>query len=163
MTSHGAGGITVPYLVDVNHGGTPAGRIHSPANPLQTLTVKRGQAICVPFIVTYYSNGKAYPVTSPLGTLSTHDRCALATAVIESCGTVEPRTGGERKLAATMAELGVADVGFRMLVNRELSLATGFPASYIFRGGKTEVTKQIGNAVSPDVANAITLSLAGAA
>ena len=37
----------------------------------------------------------------------------------------------------------------------------GFPPSYIFRGTKADVTKQIGNSVSPTVAEAITRTLAG--
>ncbi len=154
--------LTVPYLVSVNHGsdGHTRGRSSSIDKPLAVATTKRGQAVCVPFVVTYYANGKAYPVTDPLCTLSTRERCGLATAIIETCGDIVPRTEGERKLLATMQELGVADVGFRMLANPELSLAQGFPAHYLFSGNKGDVTKQIGNAVCPDVAAAITKELA---
>ena len=154
VTSRGAGDLIVPYLVQLTHGG----RVISLDKPMRTVTTaNRGEtAIAVPFITTYYANGKAYPVADPLCTLSTRDRCGLAMAVIETAGAIEPRTEGERKLLATMAELGVADVGFRMLVNAELAAAQGFPSSYIFHGNKGEVTKQIGNAVVPQVAEAIT-------
>lgn len=160
-------GLVAPYLVDVNHGEknrSPGGRLHSIDEPLKTITAsQRGQSIAVPFVVTYYANGRAYPVTDPLCTISTRDRCGLATAIIETVGEITPRTEGERRLLATMQELGVADVGFRMLANPELSLAQGFPADYIFAGNKGEVTKQIGNAVCPDVAHALTTCIAGAA
>jgi DNA (cytosine-5)-methyltransferase 1 len=161
VTSRGAGDLIVPYLVQLTHGG----RELPIDKPLRTVTTaNRGeQALAVPLIVNYYSNGKAQPVTDPLCTISTRDRCGLAVAVIETAGTIEPRTEAEAKLLATMRELGVADVGFRMLVNAELALAQGFPASYVFHGNKGQVTKQIGNAVCPDVAAHITLALAGAA
>lgn len=165
-TSHrGDTGIAIPYLTTVNHGdtGRTNGRSSSIDRPLGTVTGSRGQAICVPFVVTYYANGKAYSINDPLCTISTRDRCGLATAVIEACGEIVPRSDGECKLLATMQELGVADIGFRMLANSELSLAQGFPSQYIFRGNKGDVTKQIGNAVCPDVAAAITTCLAGAA
>lgn len=151
-------GLAVPFLQQLTHGG----RNLDIAAPMRTITTAhRGEtAIAVPFVVTYYANGRAYSVADPLCTISTRDRCGMACAIIEPCPSIEPRTEGERKLLATMIELGVADVGFRMLVNSELSLAQGFPASYIYTGNKGEVTKQIGNSVSPNVADAITRAIA---
>lgn len=150
--------VAVPFLQQLTHGG----RELNIAAPLRTITTAhRGEtAIAVPFVVTYYANGRAYSVADPLCTISTRDRCGMACAIIEPCPSIEPRTEGERKLLATMLELGVADIGFRMLVNSELSLAQGFPASYIYTGNKGEVTKQIGNSVSPNVADAITRAIA---
>ncbi len=58
-----------------------------------------------------------------------------------------------------MTELGIVDIGFRMLSNGELANAQGFPLDYKFCGLKKDVTKQIGNSVSPPVAKAITESL----
>lgn len=160
VTSRGAGDLILPYLIDVNHGGNPEHFVRPMDGPLATATTKRGQAVCVPFFVTYYANGKAYPVTDPLCTISTRDRCGMATAIVETVGSIAPRTEGERKLLATMQELGVADVGFRMLINAELAAAQGFRPEYIFCGNKGQVTKQIGNAVCPDVADAITRAIA---
>lgn len=151
-------GIAAPFVYQLTHGGRTA----TVDRPLPTITTaNRGETgIVVPFVLTYYQNGRAYPVTDPLGTLTTHDRCALGYAVIQAAVSIEPRTEGERKLYATMLELGVADVGFRMLANHELSAAQGFPASYIFHGNKGDVTRQIGNSVSPNVAQAITEAIA---
>ena len=50
------------------------------------------------------------------------------------------------------------DIGFRMLQPRELALASGFPANYIFTGNCAERVKQIGNAVPPGFAKALTNS-----
>lgn len=164
--SHIPGGVAVPYVFDTNHGDdghSPGSRTRSINDPLATLTKRNGQYIAVPFVVTYYANGKAYSIDNPLCTLSTRDRCGLAMAIIETAPAIEPRTDGERHLYQTMLELGVRDLGYRMLTNPELSLAMSFPGSYIFHGNKGEVTKQIGNAVVPNVAEAITTAFAGAA
>src|SRR5699024_4531642 len=47
------------------------------------------------------------------------------------------------------------DVRFRMLQPRELAAAMGFPEGYDIVGTKTEVTKQIGNAVPVHLATAL--------
>jgi site-specific DNA-cytosine methylase len=49
-----------------------------------------------------------------------------------------------------------------MLTNPELSAAHGFDAAYIFAGTRADVTRQIGNSVSPHVAAAITAAIAAA-
>lgn len=161
--NRGEHAITVPFLTAFHNGNDSNRRNYPLSQTLPTLDTSNRYAVTVPFITTYYANGKAYPLTEPLCTLSTRDRCGLAMAVIETAGDIEPRSEGERRLLATMRELGVADVGFRMLTNPELAAAQGFPSSYIFRGNKGEVTRQIGNAVVPNVAEAITRELAGAA
>lgn len=163
VTSRGAGDLILPYIIDVNHGEkarSPGGRLHSIDQPLKTIATKRGQAVVIPFLVSYYANGKAHSLAKPLGTLTTRDRYGVAYAVVELAEQIKPRNAAERKLLATMKELGVADVCYRMLVNPELSLATGFRPEYIFCGNKGDVTRQIGNAVCPDVAEALTLAAA---
>lgn len=164
ITPRGAGDLILPYIIDVNHGEkgrSRGGRVHSIDQPLKTITAaKRGQALCIPFVVSYYSNGKAHSVAKPLGTITTRDRCGLAMAVVELAESIKPRNAAERKLVATMREYGVADVCFRMFLNPELALAQGFRQEYIFSGNKGEVTRQIGNSVPPDVAEALTLAAA---
>lgn len=163
VTGQGAGGLAVPFLADTNHGDArhTNGRTHSVGGPLGTITSSRGKAVVVPFIVSYYGNGEALDVRRPLGTVTTKDRCGLVYATVETCPSIEARSDGERKLLATMAELGVADIGFRMLSNPELSAAMGFRPDYWFAGNKADVTKQIGNAVSPPMAEALTKAMAG--
>jgi DNA (cytosine-5)-methyltransferase 1 len=48
------------------------------------------------------------------------------------------------------------DMRFRMLKNHELKQAQGFDGEYIIKGNVTEQTKQIGNAVPPPLAKALT-------
>jgi DNA (cytosine-5)-methyltransferase 1 len=43
----------------------------------------------------------------------------------------------------------------RPITHREAARLMGFPDDFIFKGGKTEIAKQIGNAVPPDLAGAI--------
>ena len=127
--------LAAPYLLAVNHGGDDD-RSHSPRQPLRTLTAKTGHSLVVPFLTKYYGTGGAVPVTDPLDTITAKDRFRLA-------------------LVETMRELGVVDIGFRMLDVDELLAAQGFPRDYYLHGTKAERVKQIGNSVSPPVAKAI--------
>ncbi len=86
-----------------------------------------------PFLVPYYgawrkgSRVVVYPLTRPLGTLTTVDRYALA------------RRDGDTW-------------GVRMLTPDEMARAFGFPPGYALRGTRRERVHQIGNAVCPPVA-----------
>lgn len=156
--------VTVPFLADVNHGESWGNRTQPLDGPLGTLTTSRGKAVCVPFLVSYFGEGSGKTgraIERPFPAITTKDRCGLVYAVVECAPLIEARSEGERKLIETMRELGVADIGFRMLSNPELSLAQGFRPDYWFAGTKADVTRQIGNSVSPPVAEAITRSLAG--
>jgi len=66
----------------------------------------------------------------------------------------------QASILQTMRELRIVDVGFRMLQPHELAAAQGFPRSYVFCGSKADVTRQIGNSVSPPVARALTTAIA---
>lgn len=98
--------------------------------PLPTVVTKQEHCIVTPILVEYYGNGKAHSVEEPLPTVTTKDRFGL----------IVP---------------GEIDIGFRMLQPHELAAATGFPKGYKFAGNKSEVVKQIGNAVPPGFANAL--------
>lgn len=163
ITGHGAGGLVVPYLATVNHGDNGSDRTADLRQPIGTLTGSNGRGIVVPFLSQYYGTLNQCSTGCPVPTITTTDRHAFVQALIDpSClDWPEPVTEAQRSLQATMRELGVADIGFRMLQNHELAAAQGFPADYVFHGTKSEVTKQIGNSVSPPVAKAITLSLLG--
>lgn len=162
VTSHGAGGIAVPYVANVNHGGD-GNRTYPVDQPLGAATAKNGRAVIVPFLTQHYSSGGQWSgVQMPVPTIPTHDRHGLVTAIIDPTGTMPTGSASPamRKLLETMAELGVVDIGFRMLSNPELSAAQGFPGDYIFHGCKSEITRQIGNSVSPNVARALTEAVA---
>lgn len=56
---------------------------------------------------------------------------------------------------ARIRELGIVDIGMRMLQPRELARAQGFPDSYILTGTQREQVGRIGNSVSPYPAAAV--------
>lgn len=175
-------GVVMPYLFDVNHGGEHS-RTRDVRDPLGTITTKRGVGMVqphlfdgaepeipetpcvldvdgplpevvtrpdgtsfVPFLTKYHGNGGAESVNKPLTTCTTKHRHGLA--MVELCKTME--------------ELGICDVGFRMLDSDELSLAQGFPRDYKLTGTKADQIRQIGNAVCPGVMRAICEALADA-
>lgn len=84
------------------------------------------------FGIAYYGNGGPIRLDRPLPTVTTRDRFGF-----------------------------VRGNGYRMFANSELSAAQGFAHDYIFTGTKAEVTRQIGNSVSPPVAKAICSAIAG--
>ncbi len=98
--------------------------------PVPTIATAGAISIVEPLLMEYYGNGNCIPVSNPVGTITTKDRFALLTP--ENCR-----------------------IGFRMLTPQELQLAQSFPETYRFTGTKTDVVKQIGNAVCPKIAEAL--------
>lgn len=89
-----------------------------------------------PFLVPYYgAANEADSVEAPVRTLTAKDRLGL----------VMPEGQPSQR----------ADIRFRMLQPGELAAAMSFPASYKFVGNKSEVVKQIGNAVAVGTARAL--------
>lgn len=114
---------------------------------LATLTTKTGHSVVMPFLVKYYGTGGCQAVSEPLGTVTTKDRFGLAMV----------------SLLQTMRDLNVVDIGFRMLDVDELTAAQGFPVGYYLHGTKAEQVKQIGNSVSPPMAEALCRTIVEAA
>ena len=135
-TGHGAGALVEPFLVEMEHGG----RIRSIEEPLSTITTAKGGAfgVAAPYLVQYNGASQAQPVTDPMPTVTTRDRFGLVQPIVDGY---------------------TLDIRFRMLQPHELSAAMGFPKGYVFTGTRTEATKQIGNAVSVQIAKALCLSL----
>jgi DNA (cytosine-5)-methyltransferase 1 len=84
----------------------------------------------------YYGQGVCHPVSKPVPVIPTKDRFALITP---------------EKISPENIRLG-----FRMLKPHELAAAQSFPQGYIFTGNRADVVKQIGNAVCPKIAEALT-------
>ena len=139
---------TRPYIVNLTHGG----RLESADEPFRTITgAHRGEkALCaasagdaaekrsrvVHWVERYYSHGgHSADLELPLPTIRTRGAMALIEARIE--------------------ELQVVDILFRMFQPRELARAMGFEDSYIFTGTKEQQIARIGNAVCPQVPEAI--------
>lgn len=167
VTSHGAGGLVQPLLIQTDQTGG-SGLYSRPTNePLPTVVTKQTMAIVQPFIVQGAQTHQAGPgvrsTEDPLYTLTTGARLGLTDVVLEPLldavnrGDLDPRRvvlidGVPHKL----------DIRFRMLKNRELARATGFDdeeTEYEFTGTQTEITKQIGNAVCVNLAASLVSAL----
>jgi DNA (cytosine-5)-methyltransferase 1 len=111
-----------PFLIILR--GT--GKSRSLDKPLPTETTSGTHfALIEPFLINNYGQSLSASLNNPLNTVTGNVHTAL----------IEP--GGEFSL----------DIRFRMLQPHELAVAQGFPRDYKFCGTKTDITKQIGNAV----------------
>lgn len=141
ITQRGGGHVVEPFLVP-NFGerdGQPP-RTHAVSEPLPAVTSHGAGALVEPFLTTYYKHGGISSIEDPTPVVTTKDRIALVQPIIEG-----------RAL----------DVRFRMLEPRELSAAMGFPSDYSFTGTRTEIVRQIGNAVAVQTARWLCLALLG--
>lgn len=130
----GGPSLVQPMLVPQGGGGAA----RSVEEPVPTVACDGAVALAEPFLVKYYGTGGATSVSEPLDTVTVKERFGLVRPIIE--------IRGERYLL---------DVRFRMLQPRELAGAQGFPSDYIFTGTKTEIVKQIGNAVPVNLTRAL--------
>ena len=139
----GGGHLIEPFLVPnfgERDGQTP--RCHSVGNPLPSVTSHGAGAVVEPFLTSYYGTSTVSSVDVPVPTVTTRDRFAL----------VQPVINGR-----------ALDIRFRMLEPKELAAAMGFPADYTFSGNRTDVVRQIGNAVAVQTARWLCLSVLGGA
>ncbi|HEV2317746.1 MAG TPA: DNA cytosine methyltransferase [Thermoplasmata archaeon] len=130
----GAHALVEPFIVP-NFGERKgqAPRTHPVSEPLPSVTSHGAGALVEPFLTGYYSTGgsQVSSIDAPVPALPTHDRFAL----------VQPVVNGR-----------ALDIRFRMLEPRELAAAMGFPSDYAFTGNRTDVVRQIGNAVAVQTA-----------
>lgn len=121
--------VTSPFLID--H--VAEYRPRSLNRPISTIVGGGNhQSLVIPpaWLMSYYNNGAFEPVSAPIPTVTTLDRCALVTR------NEMPRA---------------EDCGFRMLEPHEIQAAMAFPQEYIITGTRREKVKQLGNAVTPPV------------
>lgn len=90
------------------------------------------------FLINYYGNGQALDLREPVDTITTRDRVALVTVLVQGTPYV------------------IVDIGLRMLRREELFRAQGFPPDYIIDttadGRKLSISasvRMVGNSVSP--------------
>jgi DNA (cytosine-5)-methyltransferase 1 len=172
VTQKRAHGLIEPFILDVNHGadptprGTNGRRAHSIDKPLPTVTTEPSKALIEPFVVKYYGTGVARPMDEPLDTVTGNDRFGLVDPFLiqyngksESHPVDEPvntiPTRDRFGLVTTEHGTFKLDIRFRMLTNKELARAQGLPDTYIVKGKKAEITKQIGNMVPVNLAKAV--------
>ncbi|MFA5378061.1 MAG: DNA cytosine methyltransferase [Dehalococcoidia bacterium] len=145
------------------------GRTRSINEPLATVVTKEEACLIEPLIMPYRSQSKVRPASeSPIPTLVTFGWIGVVEPLIlEYYG-----NGGCHKISETIPVIPTRDrfalitpervtpenvrIGFRMLKPHELSAAQSFPRDYIFTGNRGEIVKQIGNAVCPLMAEALT-------
>ena len=140
ITQRGYGGVVEPFIVRLN--GTDESQVKNSSRsieePVPALATNQHIGLAEPYVLQYNGNSHAQPVTEPLPTIPTRDRFGL----------VQPVVNGR-----------MLDIRFRMLQPHELAAAMTFPKGYKFTGTKTEVVKQIGNAVVVELAHVLTRSL----
>ena len=154
ITTKNGQAIAVPLVMAPQSGGV-AKTADTPVPPITTMA---GSQLVVPFLTSFYGSQNTSDTTRPCPTITTVDRHALTGAMLYG-SMPAAQTDAERRLQKVMAKMGVFDIGFRMLSVGELADAQGFPMDYKFCGTKKDVTKQIGNSVSPNVARAIVEAL----
>jgi DNA (cytosine-5)-methyltransferase 1 len=137
-------GIAQPFLVpNFGERDGQAPRTHPVTEPLPAVTSHGAGNLVAPLLVQYNGNGHAHSVEAPVPTLTTRDRLGLAMPVLQ--------LQDGRRVAL--------DIRFRMLQPRELAAAMGFSPEYRFTGTRTQVVRQIGNAVEVNVARALCLAI----
>lgn len=120
-----------------------AGTVKPVSNPLPTVAAAGAISIVEPFMVKFYGNERgAESLNDPIDTICTKDRFGLVRGYLVD-------VNGARY---------VLDIRFRMLQPHELAKGMGFPADYKFAGKKKDQVKQIGNAVSPNLSEALIYS-----
>ncbi len=139
---------SMPFMVA--HGNPDSAYTHSdvaplslhPAGPDKAQLFPDGTAPSRPhpFLVSYYSNGKAYPPSQPLCTVSTRDRNGLCLPPV-----------GTTTLSSSLRDIN--EWRFRMLDRYEVQRAMGFDSDYqIIASSEREAVRQLGLAVTPAVA-----------
>lgn len=155
-------GLCSPTIVSVYGAAQPKGV----DEPVGTLTGKGRFALVQPFIVPHFGERdgqqpRVHDIGAPLPAVTSHGAGALVAPVVGPVDVdVDPR-----RLVLVDGALMLLDIRFRMLSNVELARAMGFndgELEYEFAGGKTEITKQIGNAVAVNTAAALVRSILGA-
>jgi DNA (cytosine-5)-methyltransferase 1 len=125
-------------FLDKMYGSASAGQpVDAPA---PTVTAGGGRAALVAaLIVAYYGSetGQHQALSEPMHTIVSKARFGLVTVTI----------GGQ--------EYAIVDIAMRMLTSRELATANGFPDDYLLTGTEAERIERIGNAVCPQMAEAL--------
>ena len=137
-------GVISPLIIPQQSAGTVK---PCAGNCIPTIATSGAIGCVVPFITDYYGNWKSHSLQDPLPVITTRDNFGLIQGRILTL-----QDGSKYKL----------DITHRMLTSRELAAATGFPNDYVFVGGDTAAKKMIGNAVCPDLAEALIRSILAA-
>jgi DNA (cytosine-5)-methyltransferase 1 len=180
----GAGNLVEPVLQPMVMGTQGSARPRSVDKPMSTITtggaangVRPGCArpqLIEPIIAPYYGSGSGttgQPCSAPLPTVTTKARFGLVEPVVVStCNsssagvrlagdplrTITTSRGGDMAVGEPVVAGYRIDILYRMLFERELFSAQGFPENYIIdrtsdgrRITRTQAIRMVGNSVSP--------------
>jgi DNA (cytosine-5)-methyltransferase 1 len=165
-------GLCQPYVCTYHGGPRGQERVRSVEEPLPVQDTANRHALAQPYILNVRGGDDGYcrgaSVEEPLPTLTATPPLALVEPVaydgdVASLdGPLDLQDGDERyALAIPLAdERGevVLDINYRMLEPHETAAAMGFDEDYQFHGTKTDVKRQIGNAVSVRQARTLCLT-----
>jgi len=147
------------------------------SSPLKTITTKDRFALLEGFILPnegYYRGNKARSLDTPLNAVTSRGAGGIVEPFVFAIGQGSAKSRARSideplSTIVTKAEHCLVeprplylDIRFRMLKNHELKKAQGFDGEYIIKGNVTEQTKQIGNAVPPPLAKALTKAVLSA-
>jgi len=170
-------GLVEPLVVDMSHPKDADGsRVVTASDPIKTVTTRNNFALVEPLFIPQQSAGTAKPVSkNPLPTIATAGAISFVEPfLVKFYGNEKGAAGIEEPLATitTKDHFGlvrgflvkykgqqyILDIRFRMLQPHELARGMGFPPDYKFAGKHDEKVKQIGNAVSPNLSEALIYS-----
>lgn len=141
IATAGAISIVEPFIIATGH--TSGGnRCSAISDPISTVVTKAEHCIVEPFVLKFYGNERGgNSIRKPLDTVTTKDRFGIVSGELV------------QDIEGNLYEL---DILFRMLQPHELSAAMSFPENYRFAGkNKSDIVKQIGNAVPPALSKAL--------
>jgi DNA (cytosine-5)-methyltransferase 1 len=167
-------GVVTPVIMDMSHPGdmADAARCKGGSDPMGTITCRNNWGVAMPFVSSYYSPGTNTPGNDPVPTITTKDRFGIVepfltayygNGFVSSVRDAVPTITTKDRFGVVQGRILILpdgrryklDITHRMLTSRELAAATGFPAGYKFAGSDTDAKKMIGNAVCPDLAEAL--------
>lgn len=140
------------------------GKVFGVDGTLPTQTARNTLALTEPFIAEMRNRSMARSVDDPLATITSSDgHHALVMSYYGNVGYSDPdkevlpviTTLDRHALVEADVDALLPECGFRMLTPEELKLGMAFAEAYIVTGNKREQVRQIGNAVTPPVAQAI--------
>ncbi len=166
LTTKDRHALVEPYVIKTAHKGANGDYTYSTDQPVSTVTGKSEHALVESFISIQKNNSAPQSVDGPIPTLCTREHMALISPFVvpnntnnqpQSVDSPIPTVTGANRLALVQPVINglTLDIYFRMLQTHELARAMGFPDDYKFVGTKEQVVKQIGNAWSGELAEAL--------
>jgi DNA (cytosine-5)-methyltransferase 1 len=150
-TANGAA-LVVPFVVAYYSGG---GQTSSVDQPLPTVVTKPRFGVVAPFILHQQVGGTPRSPGEPMPTIMTKSSHGVVAPMLGEWELPKLPARDPYGVIRFMKDNNIVDIGLRMLQPAELQRAMGFPDNYVVKGSKTEVVRQLGNAVAPPVMRAI--------